>query len=206
MTALDLFGYVGSVLVELSLMMSNIKRLRWINLIGAAAFSLYGLLIGATPVFVLNGWIVLVNIYYLIRLYQFKDDFDLVHLISTKTELFELLMEKYGDDIRSFFPSIDREKLDAATALLIFRNMKPVGLFAFMRHENDPQTVDVLIDYVIPESRDFKTAKFLFDRHTTELKEENISTLISNSERPGHIDYLMKMGFTRCDDGLKLEI
>jgi len=205
-TFLDLFGYVGSVLVAISLMMSNIKRLRWINLVGAGVFSTYGFLIGATPVFALNGWIVLVDIYYLIRMYRFQDDFDMVRLSSVRTPLFELLMNRYGSDILTFFPNAKVEHLDDAVALLIFRNMKPVGLFAYRRLPDEPATVEVLIDYVIPEARDFKTAQFLFDRHSTQLREESINRLISKSERPGHIAYLKKMGFTETDNGLALNL
>ena len=64
MDYLEFIGYAGSVLVAVSLMMSNIVRLRWINLFGAATFSAYGLLINAYPVFALNGFIVLVDLYY----------------------------------------------------------------------------------------------------------------------------------------------
>ena len=206
MTFLDLFGYVGSVLVAISLMMSNIKRLRWINLIGAGVFSIYGFLIGATPVFALNGWIVLVDIYYLVRMYRFQDDFDMVRLSSVHTPLFELLMTRYGHDILSFFPKAQVEQLNDAVALLIFRNMKPVGIFAYRRLSDEPATAEVLIDYVIPESRDFKTAQFLFDRHSTQLRAESIHKLVSTSERPGHIAYLKKMGFKETEQGLVLDL
>ena len=206
MTLLDLFGYVGSVLVAISLMMSNIKRLRWINLVGAAVFSTYGFLIGAIPVFVLNGWIVLVDIYYLVRMYRFQDDFDMVKLSSVRTPLFKLLMNRYGSDILTFFPNAQVEQLDDAVALLIFRNMKPVGLFAYRRLADEPATVEVLIDYVIPEARDFKTAQFLFDRHSSQLRAEEINTLISKSERPGHIAYLKRMGFKETEQGLLLDL
>ena len=56
----EVIGYVGSVLVAVSLMMKNIYYLRRINLIGAATFATYGLLVGAIPVFVLNGFISLI--------------------------------------------------------------------------------------------------------------------------------------------------
>ena len=57
MDILQIIGYTGSVLVAVSLMMSNIVRLRWINLFGAGTFAIYGLLINAYPVFALNGFI-----------------------------------------------------------------------------------------------------------------------------------------------------
>ncbi|GIU52260.1 MULTISPECIES: YgjV family protein [Shewanella] len=63
-------GYLASVVVAISLMMSNIKKLRWWNLIGAALFVAYGLAIGAIPVALVNFFIVLIDIYYLVKLYK----------------------------------------------------------------------------------------------------------------------------------------
>lgn len=195
MTPLELFGYLGSVLIAISLMMSNIKRLRWINLAGAAVFSIYGLMIGAIPVFLLNGWIVFVDVYYLVRMYQFRDDFDMVRLSSVHTPLFQLLMKRYGDDLRIYFPKATLEAMEKATAMLIFRNMKPVGLFVYQSVQGQPGTIEVLVDYVIPQERDFKTAQYLFTHHTSELRRLDIKTVISKSERPQHIEYLKKVGF-----------
>ena len=59
-------GYTASVIIVLSMMMNSIVKFRWINLFGALLFSTYGFLIGAIPVGILNGIIVLVDIYYLI--------------------------------------------------------------------------------------------------------------------------------------------
>lgn len=63
-------GYLASVVVAISLMMSNIKKLRWWNLIGAALFVAYGLAIDALPVALVNFFIVLIDLFYLIKLYK----------------------------------------------------------------------------------------------------------------------------------------
>ncbi|MCL1091212.1 hypothetical protein L2744_16700 [Shewanella profunda] len=63
-------GYLASVVVAISLMMSNIKKLRWWNLIGAALFVSYGVAIDAYPVALVNFFIVLIDIYYLVKLYR----------------------------------------------------------------------------------------------------------------------------------------
>lgn len=63
-------GYLASVVVAISLMMSNIKKLRWWNLVGAALFVAYGLAINAIPVALVNFFIVLIDAYYLIKLYR----------------------------------------------------------------------------------------------------------------------------------------
>lgn len=61
----EIIGYAASLLVAVSLMMSSIIKLRVINLVGAALFTLYGLLIGAYPVAVVNFVIALIDLYYL---------------------------------------------------------------------------------------------------------------------------------------------
>ena len=66
-------GYLASVVVAISLMMSNIKKLRWWNLIGAALFVAYGVAIGAYPVALVNFFIVLIDFYYLVDLHPDAD-------------------------------------------------------------------------------------------------------------------------------------
>ena len=61
----ELLGYMASVFVAVSLMMRSLVKLRVINLVGAVLFTVSGLIIAAYPVAVVNGFIVLVNIYYL---------------------------------------------------------------------------------------------------------------------------------------------
>lgn len=63
-------GYLASVVVAISLMMSNIKKLRWLNLIGAALFVAYGMAIQAYPVAAVNFFIVLIDAYYLVVIYR----------------------------------------------------------------------------------------------------------------------------------------
>jgi hypothetical protein len=64
----DVIGYVASVLVAVSLMMSNIVRLRVLNLLGALTFVTYGALIEAWPVAFMNTFIVGINIWYLVQM------------------------------------------------------------------------------------------------------------------------------------------
>ncbi|WP_420630531.1 hypothetical protein [Candidatus Leptofilum sp.] len=66
----EMLGYLASVFVAVSLMMRSLVKLRVINLVGALLFTAYGLMIAAYPVAVVNGFIVLVNIYYLQQSYR----------------------------------------------------------------------------------------------------------------------------------------
>ena len=71
----EIIGYVASVLVAVSLMMRSVLKLRVINLLGAAVFTLYGLLIGAYPVAVVNFVIALIDLYYLREIITSKEYF-----------------------------------------------------------------------------------------------------------------------------------
>jgi len=205
MSLLEIFGYVASVLIALSLMMSNIKRLRWINLFGAAAFSAYGYFIDAYPVFILNGWIALVDIYYLVLIYQKKDQFDLVRLKSVKSPLLNLLKERYGKDITELCHHFKWQQLDDSIVLLLFRNMKPVGLFVY-KELNSSGKVEVILDYIVPEDRDFKAANFMFSKQDNQLKQEGIKHLVVSAGDDKHAQYLSRVGFTKQDNTFELKL
>jgi hypothetical protein len=82
----ELIGYVASVLVALSLMMSSILRLRLINMVGAMVFAVYGLLIGSMPVAAVNTFIVGINVYYLWRIFGAREYFRVLRITPDSLE------------------------------------------------------------------------------------------------------------------------
>lgn len=66
----ELLGYAASFLVVMSLLMGDIKRLRYINLVGCVLFVIYGLMISAYPVAVMNAVAAVINVYHLWRLHS----------------------------------------------------------------------------------------------------------------------------------------
>lgn len=63
----EIVGTIASVIVLLSFIATEEKRIRIINIFGAALFVLYGLLIHAFSVWLLNGILILVHGWYLLR-------------------------------------------------------------------------------------------------------------------------------------------
>lgn len=61
-------GYLASILVGVSMFMKNMIKLRFINLMGCILFVVYGFIIGAYPVAIVNLVISFTNIYYLYKL------------------------------------------------------------------------------------------------------------------------------------------
>lgn len=58
-------GVLAGALVLLSFLMRGERKIRFINIIGATIFIVYGILIGSLSVTLLNIGLVLVHIYYL---------------------------------------------------------------------------------------------------------------------------------------------
>lgn len=201
---LEAFGYLGSVLVALSLMMSNIKQLRWINMVGAAIFATYGGLIGAVPVAVLNGFITLVDIYYLIRIYQFSDRFDLIDTKQAESSIVQLLIDDNRDDFQQYFPAYTGAS-EAGYSALILRNLAPVGFFACGQPDQSGEA-ELLVDYVVPAVRDYKNGRFFYSQQSSKLKQHGISKLVSYNQHPDHQSYLEKVGFTKVADRHELKI
>ncbi len=69
LSVLEIVGYVGFIMVALSLSMKEIKWLRIFNLIGAIIFVIYGTIKGGMlPVVVLNAYLTITNLYHLFKL------------------------------------------------------------------------------------------------------------------------------------------
>jgi len=194
----EIIGYVGSFLVALSLSMKNIRLLRRINLVGAFTFSMYGLLIGAMPVFALNGYIVLIDVFYLVKMYKTKEQFQMVPVLDKKHNYLKLFLDFYIDDILKFFPKFDRDQIEKFDCYFLLRDLRPIGLVVFNEISNNK--IELHVDYVIPDYRDMKSGKYLYNREIKYLKERGYIEIITESEVDAHIKYLLNVGFVKSKE------
>lgn len=70
---LELFGYLGTALVLISMMMTSVKHLRVLNLLGAMICAIYGALTQTWPTMLLNVSLIVIQSVQLIRLYRQKN-------------------------------------------------------------------------------------------------------------------------------------
>ncbi|MDA3730212.1 YgjV family protein [Niameybacter massiliensis] len=70
---IEWIGYAASVGIVISLLMTNMVKLRVINSIGCVLFVIYGVLVGAYPVVISNAAIVVINAYQLYKLSKEKN-------------------------------------------------------------------------------------------------------------------------------------
>ena len=64
---LELFGYLGTALVIISMMMTSVTKLRIFNIAGAVISMIYSIFIAAYPVVLLNVTLTVINVFQLIR-------------------------------------------------------------------------------------------------------------------------------------------
>ena len=188
-------GYIASVVVAVSLTMTNIRRLRWINLAGAVAFTIYGFLLRLYPVLVVNGFIVGINIYYLVRMSLTRDRFHLIPISWESSIFLPRFVEFYSKDIHAHFPDVQSENLRQYKTIFITRNVIPVGLFIY--EEQGEGIIRIHLDYAIPMYRDYESARYFFREFRGLMQEEGFHTYISYCNVPIHQRYLRRMKFIR---------
>lgn len=64
---IEVLGYLSTVIVAISFLMKDVIKLRLVNSVGCLCFVIYGVLIGAIPVALLNALIVAINLYYIFQ-------------------------------------------------------------------------------------------------------------------------------------------
>jgi len=202
LNSVELIGYLGSILVAISLMMKSLLRLRIINLIGALFFTLYGILLGAYPVAFLNGIIVCIDLYYLVQMWRQKDFFTFLE-VSPNGKYLNAFLEFYREDILEIIPTFTSNTDDDLLCFFILRNMMPAGLFiAKLRGEE----AHIQLDYVIPNYRDFQVARFIFEDNAAFFRQRGIRRFVSDGGSPIHQRYLEKMEFVNHGDMYVYEI
>jgi hypothetical protein len=188
----EIIGYVASVLVAVSLMMSKIVSLRIVNMIGAATFSVYGVLIGSIPVAGMNAFIVLINIWYLYQIFTNREYFRLLRVEPGDAYLRHFL-EFHRDQIGRYQPGFDHKTGPGSVCLFILRDMIPAGLI--IGEPDKSGTLNLRLDFVIPMYRDFKTGQYLYSEQESIFRDLGVSEIRAESGTSEHESYLKKMGF-----------
>lgn len=194
MNGLEWFGTAMSAIIAISLTQKNIKKLRIFNLMGAVGFCVYGIFIMSIPVILLNGFITIADIYYLIQMRRKDGYFTHMFVDPENNEYCRQFISHHIDDIHQFIPSFDESSLKGAEACFILRDMFPVSLIVF-RPEGSDQ-IDIMLDYAVPAYRDFENSRYFFDYVINMMNLKGISRIISHPGSDEHNLYLKKAGFT----------
>ena len=198
---LTLLGYFASIIVATGMMMSSLRTLRWVNLLGAITFSTYGYLIGALPVGILNSFIVSIDVYYLITIYSKKEYFKTLPIRGDNLYLLQFL-DYYKNDIQKFFPDFYYKPKLNKFSFFILRNMAVAGIV--LAREYEPEILKISLDYTIPQYRDFKVGKFIYDIHIQKFIDAGYKILIAFPSSKKQKKYFSKMGFIETNHNGKI--
>jgi hypothetical protein len=200
----ELIGYLASALIVLSLLMASVLKLRIINLVGAFVFTAYGVLIDSAPVVLTNGAIVMIDIYYLWKMWREQAAESYFEVVAWPTDGVYLprFLTFHAEDIARSQPHFDGVH-DDHVAFVVLRDAQPVG--AVLVRDPGDGTAVVDLDYVIPAHRDFQAGAHVFGPHGP-FATRGIRTVSAAAETPMHQRYLERLGFTPSGDGWTLAI
>ena len=190
----EVVGYIGSGLVILSLLQKSILRLRSIGLVASLTFLVYSLSIEAYPIAVVNIVAASIHMYYLRKLVRRKSE--VFHILKLRPDgrYLRYFLDFYKDDIgRRYQPDFVYEPAPDTIAVFMLRDMVPAGLLVARLHGDS--SFEVLLDYVIPQYRDFKLAEWLYSEQSGLAEETNSRVAWTRVTTPDQEEYFTRIGF-----------
>lgn len=188
----ELIGYLASALVAVSLLTSNVLRLRVLNLVGAVVFVIYAGLTHAWPVLAVNLFVAAIDLWHIVALKSRTDVFKLMP-VATDNPLLGNFLAYHARGIWQFFPGFDLAALRGPRCVFILRNLLPVGLFIYT--EEAPE-IRVHLDFVAEDYRDLKSARYLFSHPANAETFGGFTHFAAQSGSQRHAQYLRRMGFS----------
>lgn len=192
---IELVGYLGSILVVVSMLMSSVIKLRVINTIGSGVFAAYALIIHSYPTALMNFCLVAINVYNLVKLNKKDQNYDMIEA-ENDDRLLKYILDYYRSDIAKYFPGFTENSSLPDRAYIVFCNGNLAGVL--LGKENQQGVIDVALDYSVPAYRDCSVGAYLYSK----LPAKGIHTLMySEKGSESHRAYLTKMGFVK-DNGV----
>ena len=190
---IEIFGYIGSALVVVSMLMSSIVKLRVVNTIGSIVSGTYALIVGALPLVLMNACLIAINVYNLFKLLKKNKVYDMVEG-TVEDSYVGYFLDRYAEDIQKYFPAFKREEACGKKACIVCCDGNAAGLFIGSEKNG---VVDVMIEYATPAYRDCSVGTFLYG----ELAAKGVNRIVYTQQLSDeHIAYLLKVGFVKEND------
>ena len=123
------FGYLASLLLALGLLVNNDLKFRLLNTAGNIAFIIYGVVLGAMPIILTNSILLAINLYYLYKIYNRKEYFELLEF-SSGGIMIDRFLPFYQKDIAAHFPDFKREQLEGNLNFVVLRDLVIANIFS----------------------------------------------------------------------------
>jgi len=192
-SAVELVGYVGSLLIIVSMTRTSILHLRLIGLGGSMVFLVYSILIGAYPIAVVNVVIIGVHLFFLRQLLSKRTEFFTSLELNKDSRYLRHFLEFHGADIESHQPGFEFAARDDQVRIFILRDIVPAGLFIGRVCSDD--SIEVELDYVVPQYRDFKVAEYLYSDRSEIFNKRSRRRIWTRPGSHVHVEYFERLGF-----------
>lgn len=189
----ELVGYLGSLLIVISLTRTSILHLRLIGLAGSTAFLVYSILIEAYPIAVVNVIVIGIHLFFLRQLLSKTKEFFTSLELNKDSQYLRHFLSFYADDIESHQSDFEFEARDDQVRAFILRDLVPAGLF--IGRTCSDGTIEVELDYVAPQYRDFKVAEFLYSDRSKIFGAHGCRRIWARPGSNVHVEYFEKLGF-----------
>lgn len=195
---IPLIGYAASILLAISLLVTNDLKFRWLNTCGCVCFIVYGIFIHAFPIILTNSILFLINLFYLIKIYNAKEDFELIEFKGGEKLVYKFL-SFYKEDITKYFPAYVHDENENNLKFVVLRDLVIANIFVARLDNNGSAFVE--LNYTVPKYRDYKVGEFIFISEQKFLISKGVHSLIykvvTNKQ---HEKFLKVMGFKKTDD------
>lgn len=189
-------GYVASLLLAISLIVNNDLKFRWLNTLGCVAFIVYGILIHAFPVILTNSILLVINLYYLIKIYRTDENFDLLE-INKQDKIVQKFLSFYRSDIDAYFPEYNIQSKGEEIMFVVLRDLVIANIFSATISDDGNALVN--INYTVPKYRDYKVGKFIFETENKFLISKGVKCIVYTKVfNKNHEQFLKVMGFKKA--------
>ena len=192
-----MIGYVASVLLAISLIVNNDLKFRWINAGGCLFFIVYGVFISAWPIIITNSFLLAINIFYLIKIYNSHEDFELIQFQGSE-RLVKKFLSFYYTDIHNYFPEFKHEINEEQINFVVLRDLVIANIFIAQLLPDG--SAIIRLNYTVPKYRDYKVGTFIFKKDRKFLISKGVKELFYDKvANKKHLHFLKKMGFQESE-------
>jgi hypothetical protein len=189
----EIVGWTASALVIVSLTQRSILKLRVVGVGAATSFLTYGLLIGAYPLVVVNIVVIGVHLYFLRKLTRRQEEVFSVLKVYPESRYLAYFLEFYADELSGFQPDFSYDPARDHFTVFLLRDHVPAGLIIGRPCYDD--SLEIELDFVIPEYRDFKLGDFLYSANSGLFAEVDCAKAWTLPGNRDHVRYLERVGF-----------
>ena len=194
---LEIFGYVGTVLIIISMLMTSITKLRIFNMCGSVISTTYSIIVGTWPIVVMNICLFIINLFQVVIKKRKMRDLAYIRVDASDTNL-QHFIKINENGLKEKYPEYDFKIDTGDDAWLIYQDNLMVAFFV---GKTIADCFYTKIFYI--ESEYEKDTILLFKKR---LKECKIRKMHINIGTKGDYFYLSKVGFSESENGLVCEL